>query len=125
MNVVRLALAYVRRRPLTTAFNVALLAIGVATITLVILLSRELEQRLVREASGIVGNQCIVVAIDAKRKGAGWEVYTHGGRNATGLDAVDWARVDAFKPYGGIRIEDDVVCTDGAPLNLTREAFAG
>jgi cyclase len=47
---------------------------------------------LVREASGIVGNQCIVVAIDAKRKGEGWEVYTHGGRNATGLDAVDWAR---------------------------------
>ena len=39
-------------------------------------------------------------------------------------DAVDWARVDAFKPYGGIRIEDDVVCTDGTPLNLTREAFA-
>ena len=44
---------------------------------------------------------------------------------AKGLgDAVDWARVDAFKPYGGIRIEDDVVCTDGTPLNLTREAFA-
>ena len=44
---------------------------------------------------------------------------------ANGLgDAVDWARVDAFKPYGGIRIEDDVVCTDGTPLNLTREAFA-
>lgn len=39
-------------------------------------------------------------------------------------DAVDWNRVEAFKPYGGIRIEDDVVCTDGAPLNLTREAFA-
>jgi len=39
-------------------------------------------------------------------------------------DTVDWARVDAFKPYGGIRIEDDVVCTDGTPLNLTREAFA-
>ena len=47
---------------------------------------------LVREASGVVGNQCIVVAIDAKRKGDRWEVYTHGGRNATGLDAVDWAR---------------------------------
>ena len=44
---------------------------------------------------------------------------------AKGLgDAVDWARVDAFKPYGGIRIEDDVACTDGAPINLTREAFA-
>ena len=39
-------------------------------------------------------------------------------------DAVDWARVDAFRPYGGIRIEDDVVCTDGEPVNLTREGFA-
>ena len=47
---------------------------------------------LVREASGIVGNQCIVVAIDAKKKGDRWEVFTHGGRNATGLDAIDWAR---------------------------------
>ncbi|HZH44600.1 MAG TPA: Xaa-Pro dipeptidase [Lysobacter sp.] len=37
---------------------------------------------------------------------------------------VDWARVDAFRPFGGIRIEDDVVCTDGEPINLTREAFA-
>ena len=39
-------------------------------------------------------------------------------------DSVDWARVDAFRPYGGIRIEDDVVCTDAAPLNLTRDGFA-
>ncbi|AWV08410.1 Xaa-Pro dipeptidase [Marilutibacter maris] len=39
-------------------------------------------------------------------------------------DAVDWDRVEAFKPYGGIRIEDDVVCTDAAPENLTRDAFA-
>ena len=37
---------------------------------------------------------------------------------------VDWARVATFMPYGGIRIEDDVQCTAGAPLNLTREAFA-
>ena len=37
---------------------------------------------------------------------------------------VDWARVDAFRPYGGIRIEDDVACTDGAPENLTRDAFS-
>jgi Xaa-Pro dipeptidase len=36
---------------------------------------------------------------------------------------IDWARVDAFRQYGGIRIEDDVVCTDGAPENLTRDAF--
>ncbi|MHB8911514.1 MAG: M24 family metallopeptidase, partial [Lysobacter sp.] len=38
--------------------------------------------------------------------------------------AVDWARVDAFRPYGGIRIEDDVVCTDAVPVNLTRDGFA-
>ncbi|HEX5960089.1 MAG TPA: Xaa-Pro dipeptidase [Rhodanobacteraceae bacterium] len=37
---------------------------------------------------------------------------------------VNWAKVDAFRKYGGIRIEDDVVCTEGDPLNLTREAFA-
>ena len=53
MNVVRLALAYARRRPLATLLNVALLAVGVATITLVILLSDELDTRLVREAAGI------------------------------------------------------------------------
>lgn len=42
-----------------------------------------------------------------------------------GLGAsIDWQRVDQFRPYGGIRIEDDVVCTDGSPINLTREAFA-
>lgn len=38
--------------------------------------------------------------------------------------SVDWDRVAQFKPYGGIRIEDDVVCTDGDPENLTRDAFA-
>ena len=38
--------------------------------------------------------------------------------------SVDWSRVDAFRPYGGIRIEDDVVCTDDAPENLTRDGFA-
>ncbi|MEO7430849.1 MAG: Xaa-Pro dipeptidase [Dokdonella sp.] len=37
---------------------------------------------------------------------------------------IDWAKVDAFRRYGGIRIEDDVVCTDGEPENLTRDAFA-
>jgi imidazole glycerol-phosphate synthase subunit HisF len=51
----------------------------------------------VREAAERFGSQCIVVAIDAKRvsakdEPARWEIFTHGGRNATGLDAVDWAR---------------------------------
>src|SRR5689334_10804249 len=48
--------------------------------------------QLVAEASGRYGAQCIVVAIDAKRSGAKWEVFTHGGRRRTGLDAVAWAR---------------------------------
>ena len=49
--------------------------------------------QLVADASGKVGAQCIVVAIDAKQSGEGrWEVFTHGGRKGTGLDAVDWAR---------------------------------
>ncbi|MGH8750474.1 MAG: imidazole glycerol phosphate synthase subunit HisF [Burkholderiales bacterium] len=48
--------------------------------------------RLVADASGRYGAQCIVVAIDAKRDGAHWEVYTHGGRKARGLDAVEWAQ---------------------------------
>ena len=48
---------------------------------------------LIAEASAKVGNQCIVVAIDAKQIAPGkWEVFTHGGRNRTGLDVVDWAR---------------------------------
>ncbi len=38
--------------------------------------------------------------------------------------AVDWTRVEAFRPYGGIRIEDDVICTEDTPENLTRDAFA-
>lgn len=41
----------------------------------------------------------------------------HGG-------SVHWARVDAFRPYGGIRIEDDVVCTEDGPVNLTRDGFS-
>ena len=48
--------------------------------------------QLVAEAAGRYGAQCIVVAIDAKRSGANWEVFTHGGRRHTGLDAVAWAR---------------------------------
>jgi cyclase len=49
--------------------------------------------QLVFDASQKHGSQCIVVAIDAKQVAPGkWEVFTHGGRNATGLDAVEWAR---------------------------------
>ena len=51
--------------------------------------------QLVADAAGRYGAQCIVVAIDARRvdgQRLSWEVFTHGGRNATGLDAIEWAR---------------------------------
>ncbi len=52
--------------------------------------------QLVADASGRYGSQCIVVAIDAKRVPGShpvrWEVYTHGGRKATGIDALEWGR---------------------------------
>ncbi len=48
---------------------------------------------MIAEASAKVGNQCIVVAIDAKQSAPGvWQVFTHGGRRNTGLDALAWAR---------------------------------
>jgi cyclase len=46
----------------------------------------------VRESSEIFGSQCICVAIDAKRRGDGFEVYTYGGRKPTGIDAIAWAK---------------------------------
>ncbi|KUK10334.1 MAG: Imidazole glycerol phosphate synthase subunit HisF [Clostridia bacterium 41_269] len=48
---------------------------------------------LIRQAAKMFGTQCIVVAVDAKKNGPNsWEVYTHGGRRATGLDVLDWAK---------------------------------
>ncbi len=79
---------------------------------------------LVRAASGKVGNQCIVVAIDAKRRpdGTTWEVYTHGGRNPTGLDAVQWAQRMAGAGAGEILLTsmDRDGTRDGFDLALTR-----
>ena len=55
--------------------------------------SAVLNPQLVADAAGRYGSQCIVVAIDAKQAGEdNWEVFTHGGRKATGLDAVEWAK---------------------------------
>jgi len=61
------------------------------------------EPELVREAASKVGSQCIVVAIDAKRVSAPgdilrWEIFTHGGRKPTGLDAIAWA--EKMAAYG-------------------------
>ncbi len=78
---------------------------------------------LVREASGIVGCQCIVVAIDAKKSAGGhWEVFTHGGRRPTGLDAVEWAKTMQNAGAGEILLTsmDRDGTRDGFDLGLTR-----
>ena len=77
---------------------------------------------LVRDAAAIVGNQAIVVAIDAKKKASGWEVYTHGGRRATGLDAVSWAQRMAQAGAGEILLTsmDRDGTREGFDIGLTR-----
>jgi cyclase len=81
---------------------------------------------LVAAAAARCGSQCIVVAIDAKRRGendgGGWEVYTHGGRKPTGRDAVDWARRMAAAGAGEILLTsmDRDGTREGFDLALTR-----
>lgn len=78
----------------------------------------------VREAAERFGSQCTVVAIDARRSPGEerWEVYTHGGRNATGIDAVEWAQ--RMEEYGSGEIlltsMDRDGTKDGYDLPLTR-----
>ena len=59
---------------------------------------------LLSRGAGLFGAQCMVLAIDARRRtdGVGWEVFTHGGRRATGLDAVEWAREGERRGAGEI-----------------------
>jgi cyclase len=77
---------------------------------------------LVCDASGKVGNQCIVVAIDAKRRADGWEVYTHGGRKPTGLDVIAWAKRMEMAGAGEILLTsmDRDGTRNGFDLELTR-----
>jgi cyclase len=81
----------------------------------------------VREAAERFGSQCIVVAIDAKQVSAGgeplrWEIYTHGGRKPTGIDAVEWARRMVEYGAGEILLTsmDRDGTRDGFDLALTR-----
>jgi cyclase len=77
----------------------------------------------VREAAEKFGSQCIVVAVDAKQTGPGaWQVFTHGGRTATGLDAVEWARRVTALGAGEILLTsmDRDGTRDGYDIALTR-----
>lgn len=78
---------------------------------------------LVAEAAGRFGSQCIVVAIDARQSGPGsWEVYIHGGRTPTGIDAVEWAKKVESLGAGEILLTsmDRDGTRDGYDLPLTR-----
>lgn len=78
----------------------------------------------VKEAAAMFGSQCIVVAIDAKRTSPGekkWEIYTHGGRNETGIDAILWAKKMAVFGAGELLLTsmDRDGTKDGFDLELT------
>ncbi len=77
----------------------------------------------VREAAQHFGSQCIVVAVDAKQTESGcWEVFTHGGRRATGIDVVEWCRQMADSGAGEILLTsmDRDGTREGFDLALTR-----
>lgn len=76
----------------------------------------------VQEAAERFGSQCIVVAIDAKRTGDYWEVFTHGGRNPTGIDACQWSKRMASYGAGEILLTsmDRDGTKAGYDLELTR-----
>lgn len=85
------------------------------------------EPELVRRAAEAFGSQCIVVAVDAKRVADGrWEVFTHGGRRETGLDAVAWAERMAALGAGEILLTsmDRDGTKQGFDLELLRQVTA-
>ena len=83
-----------------------------------------LTPSLIDDATNSFGNQCIVVAIDAKKKsgGEGWQVYTHGGRKVTELDAVEWAQEVVSRGAGEILLTsmNRDGTKQGYDLDLTR-----
>lgn len=81
-----------------------------------------MDPSIVERASKRFGSQCIVIAIDAKRKGDSWEVYTHGGRVPTGIDAIFWARKMEEMGAGEILLTsmDRDGTKDGYDIELTR-----
>jgi cyclase len=79
---------------------------------------------LINEGANVFGSQCMVVAIDARRRkaGAGWDVYTHGGRRSVGWDAVEWAARAEELGAGEILLTsmDRDGTRDGYDIGLTR-----
>jgi cyclase len=80
------------------------------------------DPELISRCAEAFGSQCVVVAIDAKRKGDSWEVYTYSGSRATGLDAVEWAKEVAERGAGEILLTsmDADGTKNGYDIELTR-----
>ncbi len=81
------------------------------------------EPDLIRQCAERFGSQCVVLAVDARRKaGGGWEVFTHGGRTPAGLDALDWIRQAVSLGAGEILLTsmDADGTKDGYDCELTR-----
>ena len=77
------------------------------------------EPLLVQQAAERFGSQCIVVAIDAKQIDDHWEIFTHGGRRATGLDAIQWA--DRMATYGAGEILLTSMDRDGTKVGFDNQ----
>ena len=84
------------------------------------------EPGLIRQAANMFGSQCIVVAIDAKRVGNSWEVFTHGGRKPTGRDVIAWAKHAQMQGAGEILLTsmDADGTKNGFDLALTKAVTA-
>ncbi len=80
------------------------------------------QSSIITEGARAFGSQAIVVAIDARRSGQGWEVYTHGGRTPTGIDAVAWAKRAEELGAGEVLLTsmDSDGTRDGYDIALTR-----
>jgi len=83
------------------------------------------DPALITRCAEVFGSQCVVLAIDARKRsaGPGWEVFSHGGRQATGRDAVDWARTGEELGAGEILLTsmDRDGTHDGYDLDLLKE----
>lgn len=77
---------------------------------------------LIKEGADFFGSQCIVVAIDAKKNGDSWDVYTHGGRNKTEWNAIEWAKKSVELGAGELLLTsmDKDGSKDGFDLELTQ-----
>ncbi|MHB8263720.1 MAG: imidazole glycerol phosphate synthase subunit HisF [Acidimicrobiales bacterium] len=78
---------------------------------------------LISEIADQLGSQCVVVAVDARKSLSGWEVYTHGGRNPTGMDVLDWVAQAVELGAGELLVTsmDRDGTKEGFDLELTRE----